>query len=75
MPAGELADTGQRIGNDFSPCPDARCLRITDLTSAYFDPEGGSRSCRNRSESEKITAGISPAAIFLCFFKSLLTFP
>ncbi len=39
-PAGELADTEQLISNYFSQRPDARCLIITNLTTAHFDPKG-----------------------------------
>lgn len=39
-PAGELADTEQLISSYFSQRPDARCLIITNLTTAHFDPKG-----------------------------------
>ena len=40
MPAGELADTERLIGDYFSQRPEVRCLIITNLTSAHFDPKG-----------------------------------
>ena len=39
-PAGELADTERLIGDYFSQRPEVRCLIITNLTSAHFDPKG-----------------------------------
>ena len=38
--ARELAHTEQLMGDYFSQRPDARCLVITNVTSAHFDPQG-----------------------------------